>query len=178
MIPGQHGHRVARLPRLEPAGKGGLEHLGPAPAHQPAVGLVVGQHRGVAPAQAEAGLGLPGLGEAADLGQLGGRGLGHQEGEQPAGPNGAELAVVTDEHHLGPGLLGQSDQGGQIGRGHRGGLVEDHHLALPQPPGGVGLGSVVLEQELGQGVRGQSGLGLQDPGGHRRDGQTQHRHAG
>ena len=56
---------------------------------------------------------LPGLDLPAVHGQLGGAQAEAEGAEAAAGGDGGELAVVADQHHLGPGPLGMARAGGR-----------------------------------------------------------------
>ena len=75
----------------------------------------------------------------------GARVAGHKGAQGAAGADRAELAVVTDEHQLGPGrfdMRGEADEVDVVGHAH---LVEDHsglfaeaQLAVVEPPDQAG----------------------------------------
>ena len=70
---------------------------------------------------------LPGLDLPAVDGQLGGAQAEAEGAEAAAGLDGGELAVVADQHHLGPRPLGMAEQGGELAGGDHGGLVHHQH---------------------------------------------------
>ena len=83
---------------------------------------------------------LPGLDLPAVDGQLGGAEAEAEGAEAAAGGDGGELAVVADQHHLGPRPLGMAEQGGELAGGDHGGLVHHQHRPAvqlhPATPGG------------------------------------------
>ena len=89
---------------------------------------------------------LPLVGEAVDLGQLGGVGTGgRQERERPSRVDRLELRPVTDQQHLRARLGRERCQPVKgEGAGERG-LVNDDQLPLPE----LGPSSVVLVERLG-----------------------------
>ena len=102
--------------------------------------------------------------EAAHTGELEVVVLG-EEAVQATSLDRTELGPVADQHHLGPGPVGQEDQAGQIGTGGHRCLINDHHLTALELPAAVGAsGVVVFVEELGDRVGGDAGLRRQHTG--------------
>ena len=113
-----------------------------------------------------------GVDEAADLVEFGGAAVGDQEAEEAAGFDGAELAVVADEDELGVGRLDRLDQGGEIGGGQHGGLVDDHDFPGAEPAGGVAPPRRASWRNLATVSAGIPASSARTPGRHGRDGQA------
>ena len=80
--------------------------------------------------QLDTGLLLPGVGEPAHVAQCGGQAVAvaHQGGEHPARFDRADLTVIADEDHLGPGGSCRPHQLVEGERAGQAGLVDDHQL--------------------------------------------------
>ena len=70
---------------------------------------------------------LPGLDLPPVHGQLGGAQSEPEGAEAATGGDGGELAVVADQHHLGPRPLRMAEQGGELAGADHGGLVHHQH---------------------------------------------------
>ena len=123
--------------------------------------VVVAQHRVVAVAQPQRGVAFPFLGEAAGLGELVACAGWREQLHAAARADRGELAVVSDQQQLRPGLLDVAvDQSERRGVGH-GGLVDDHQIAGVQPPCLVALDGL---RSAAAGARGEPFLGGEPPG--------------
>jgi hypothetical protein len=76
---------------------------------------------------------LPGLDLPAVDGQLGGTEAEAQGAEAATGGDGGELAVVADQHHLGPRPLRMTKQRGELSGADHGRLVHHQHRPAVQP---------------------------------------------
>jgi hypothetical protein len=107
---------------------------------------------------------LPGLDLAAVDGQLGCAEAQPEGAEAAASGDGGELAVVADQHHLGPRPLGMAQQGGEFARADHGRLVHHQHRSAVQ----LGPATLKVEQQpvdrpcVGEAFVGQADGG--DPG--------------
>ena len=129
-VTGDHQAGLAGLGVGFPGQVEGVEHLVPVALGDPLMGLVrVDGVVGPRP-QLDAGPLLPGVMEAAHVGQLGGEPLAvaHQGGEHAPGFDRAELGLVTDQDDLGPGRRGGAHELVQGEGPGQGGLVHDHQL--------------------------------------------------
>ena len=88
--------------------------------------------------QLDTGLLLPVVGEPAYVAQGGGQAVAvaHQGGEHAAGFDRADLKVIADEDHLGPGRSCRLHELVEGERAGQAGLVDDHQLVRPEPPAG------------------------------------------
>ena len=85
MVGGRDHHTAAGSAGLGPGLVGGLEGVITLAGSDPAGFDVLVDHSGVTATESAGGLSFPGVGEAADGGQLGGLGVGGEEAEQAAG---------------------------------------------------------------------------------------------
>ena len=98
--------------------------------HDPAMVVIgAGEALDVAVAQRRERVAVPRLVLAADLGQLERAESVGQRGEQAAGLDLGQLAIVADEHELGLRLLGRVEQAREVARADHAGLVDDQHRA-------------------------------------------------
>ena len=130
---------------------------------------------GVAPAQGQAGVALPLVGEAVDPVQLDGAVAVDEMAEHARAPDGGELQRVAHQRQAPAPGVGQLRQLGQLGGRDHGRLVDHHRRPRGQVVAVVG-GTVeaVLDQQLVEGVGGQAGLDGQDLGRPRRGGDAEH----
>ena len=172
-VVGRHQQHIGAVQgEREVVGRGGVHHLLRVAAADPGVLVVLGQHRGIARAQPQAGGLFPRGAEPDRLGELDEtEGVGEQ-GQAAAVLHRLQLAGVTGQDHLGAGGRGLADDVGQVGVGDHGGLVDRDQVAGLQLDGAAGaalpgqvaqeLGAVVgLRDPGGQGVAGR--LGRRDP---------------
>ena len=110
-------------------------------------------------------------GPCLDAGEFRGVAIGHQEAEQAAGFDGAELAVIPDQDEFGVGGFHRFDQGGEVRGGQHGGLVDDHDLTPAELGGGITALAAPVE-ELGDRLGGNPGFFGQHPSRHGRNGQA------
>jgi hypothetical protein len=153
---------------------GGTDGFVSISGHDPVPIDVFVDHGCVAASQPSGGLGFPGVGEAADAGQLGGFGVGGQEAEQPAGFDRAELVVVANQDQFRPGGLDQQHQL-RPGRGWR--PSTPHHTRRPHY-GEVYPALAGVVEESGQSLGWNARLLGQDAGRDRRGGHAPYRDAG
>jgi hypothetical protein len=73
------------------------------------------------------GFAFPGLLLAAVLGQLAGADSEPEGAEAAPGVDRRQLPVITDQHHLCPGLLGMVEEAGQLAAAQHAGLVHHQH---------------------------------------------------
>ena len=104
--------------------RGGVHHLLRVSPNDPAVLVILGQHRGVAITQPQAGGLFPGVAEPDGFGQPGvAEGIGEQ-GHAAAVFHGLQLAGVPGQDHLPAAGFGVADQVGQVRAGHHRGLID------------------------------------------------------
>ncbi|MDP8942912.1 MAG: hypothetical protein M3N16_02145, partial [Actinomycetota bacterium] len=127
---------------------------------------------GPALAQGRQRLAVPGLGLAANLGELERAETGAQRAEGPARLDLRQLALVAHEHELGLRLLGVPGELRELARTDHGRLVDDEHAP---PREGMALAQVA--QERCDRRRVDAGLGLELAGGARRHRAAHHAHA-
>ena len=119
-------------------GRGGVHHLLRLAPDDAAVLVVLGQHAGVAVAEAQAGLLFPLAAEPDWFGQPGvAEGVGEQ-GHAAAVLHGLELADVSGQDDLGALGLGVGDQVGQVRTGQHRGLVDHQQGARADPDRAAG----------------------------------------
>jgi hypothetical protein len=181
----EHDHVLGRvplglLPGLPPVleqGQGG-GRLG-LRAHDPVVGPV-GGHRLLDQAGADQleGFAFPGLVLAAVLGELSCAEPQPQGAEAAAGVDRRQLPIISDQDHLGSGVLGVLEQAGQLAAAEHAGLVHHQHrppiqalsalVEVGQEPvaGGHLLEPLTLQAHGGDpgGSAGQRSVAVQLPG--------------
>jgi hypothetical protein len=118
-------HALPVLAGSDPGSVGLAEDLDSLAVPHPAVLVVFVDDTGVLGSKPAAGDRLPALLEAVYRRQLRGLGVGDQEAEHAARFDRAELAVIADEDHLGPVVLGDRDQLRQVAGGSHGRLIAD-----------------------------------------------------
>ena len=154
-------------------GRGGVHHLPGFSADDAAVLVVLGEHRRVAVAQAQAGVLFPGVAEPDGFGQPGVAEGGGEQGHAAAVFDGLELADIPGQDDLGAAGLGVGDQVGQVRAGQHRGLIDEQEGAGGDRDRAAGaaaagqvaqeLGAVVGHRDSGgQGVAGRLGRGDAD----------------
>ena len=135
--------------------------------------VVLGEHRRVAVAQAQAGVLFPGVAEPDGFGEPGVAEGGGEQGHAAAVFDGLELADIAGQDDLGAAGLRVGDQVGQVRAGQHRGLIDEQEgaggdrdrAAGAAPAGQVAqeLGAVVRPGDSGgQGVAGRLGRGDAD----------------
>ncbi len=119
-----HGHAVAPGPGLRPRLHLGLLHLAAGPAVDAPVLVVEVEGLGVAPAQAQAGVALPVVGEAVDPVQLDGPVAVDEVAEHARATQRGELQGVADQGQAPAPGVGQVGQLGQLGGRDHGRFVD------------------------------------------------------
>jgi hypothetical protein len=133
---GQHHHILSRIllsrlpgppPVLEQGQGGGRLGVG---SHYPVVSLVGGYRLLDQPAPDEIeGFAFPGLVLAAVLDQLGGAEAEAEGAEAAASVDRGQLPVITDQHHLGLGVVGVLEGAGELAAAEHAGLIDYQHRA-------------------------------------------------
>ena len=173
-VVGGHQQRVGAVRgQGDVGGRGGVRHLLGVSAVDAAVLVVLGQDRGVAVAQPQAGGLFPAGAEPDGFGEPGvAEGVGEQ-GHAAAVFHRLQLADVPGQDHLRAAGLGVGDQVGQVRAGHHRGLVDHQQRARADRDRAAGaatagqvaqeLGGVVGHRHTGgQGVAGGLGRGDAD----------------
>ncbi len=114
---------------MSPGNNGGDRHLAGSAAVEPTVAVIEGDHVGIAPSEAEAGVSFPGRVEPVDPVELDGADGVDQVAEHPGAADSGELHRVSDEGESPAPPVGQVDQLGQAWGGHHGGFVDDNGRA-------------------------------------------------
>ncbi len=137
-VTGDHQACLSVFGVLPPGRIQGVEHLVAVAVGDPLMGLVGIDGVGGARPQLDAGPLLPGVMEAAHVGELGCEpvAVAHQGGEHSPGFDRAELTVVADQDDLRPGRRRGATQFVQGEGSGEARLVHDHQLARPEAPSG------------------------------------------
>ena len=168
-VVGGHQQRVGAVHgERDVGGRGGIQHLFRFAAADPAVLVILGQHRGVAGAQPQAGGLLPAGAEPDRLGELHVPELIGEQGHAAAVFHRLQLGGVAGQDHLGVLGVGEADQVGQVRAADHRGLVDRQQGARADRDWAAGaalagqvaeeLGGVVRHRDTGrQGVAGRLG---------------------
>ena len=154
-------------------GCGGVHHLLGLAADDLAVLVIVGQHGGVAVAEAQAGVLFPPVAEPDGFGQADIAESGGEQGQAAAILHGLQLADIPGQDHLGAAVGCVGDQVGQVRAGQHRGLIDHQQRAWADPDRAAGTappGQVTQELRAvighrnpgGQGVTGRLGRGDAD----------------